>query len=226
MRCRFLHQVHRADTARTDRSSASPNSGRQALARRLLVLVAILTSCTKADVQSMRGGVGSECQVNGNCNQGLVCTNNRCGAADIGHLGGPCYPNHTCEGGADCVDSQCVATEPCYGVSCSGHGTCVVDGSQAKCQCASGYEVNGLSCVQGNCTPTSQVSYACDQEVAASRLSGGKSSAAAEPIRSRMSARTIFPSTQDRTLSSMKFGSSSSPQMDFHRLKSNSICQS
>jgi hypothetical protein len=49
--------------------------------------------------------------------------------------------------------------------------------------------------------------------------------AAAEPIRSRMSARTIFPSTQDRTVSSMKFGSSSSPQMHFHRLKSNSTCQ-
>jgi hypothetical protein len=121
-------------------------------ARCSLVLVALLSSCSQSGAQSSPGTVGGACRVDGTCDQGLVCSNNRCEPAEIGR------PD------AACADSQCVAPEPCHGVSCSGHGTCVVDGSQAKCQCASGYEVNGLSCVQSTCTPASHASFACDQD--------------------------------------------------------------
>jgi hypothetical protein len=37
--------------------------------------------------------------------------------------------------------------DPCDGVTCSGHGTCVVDGDSASCDCNDGYHADGLRCV-------------------------------------------------------------------------------
>ena len=37
--------------------------------------------------------------------------------------------------------------DPCLGVDCSGHGTCVVQNATAVCQCDTGYEPSGLDCV-------------------------------------------------------------------------------
>lgn len=36
---------------------------------------------------------------------------------------------------------------PCSGVDCSGHGTCVEEGSSGSCVCHEGYEEQGLDCV-------------------------------------------------------------------------------
>jgi len=38
-------------------------------------------------------------------------------------------------------------TDPCQGVSCSGHGRCLSDGVIAQCECASGYRPVELQCV-------------------------------------------------------------------------------
>lgn len=39
-------------------------------------------------------------------------------------------------------------TDPCVGVTCSGHGTCAVVSGAAACTCESGYHASGLACVQ------------------------------------------------------------------------------
>jgi hypothetical protein len=59
--------------------------------------------------------------------------------------------------------------------------------------------------------------------VFATSCAGGEYAAAAAPIRSRISTKSILVSTHERIVSSIKLGSSSSPQMDFHRLKRSSI---
>jgi hypothetical protein len=43
---------------------------------------------------------------------------------------------------------------PCKGVSCSNHGTCVVDESgQRKCECDDGYHDSFLLCIKDNDNP-------------------------------------------------------------------------
>ena len=39
-------------------------------------------------------------------------------------------------------------SDPCEGVNCSGHGTCMVVGGSAACDCDPGYKAVGLSCVE------------------------------------------------------------------------------
>ncbi len=40
-------------------------------------------------------------------------------------------------------------SDPCQGVTCSGHGTCDVRDNGPVCRCESGYQALGLSCIQG-----------------------------------------------------------------------------
>jgi len=39
-------------------------------------------------------------------------------------------------------------SNPCEGVSCSGHGSCTVEGAVAYCKCESGYHTSGFDCVE------------------------------------------------------------------------------
>ncbi len=55
-------------------------------------------------------------------------------------------------------------TGPCFGETCSGHGTCVVDGDAGRCECESGYEPQGLACA---CIPQ------CDGRVCGGDSCGG-----------------------------------------------------
>ncbi|MFH2007580.1 MAG: kelch repeat-containing protein [bacterium] len=57
----------------------------------------------------------------------------------------------------DCAGRQCatgwclaggVCGDPCAGVTCSGQGTCAVAGSNAWCDCNTGYHAVGLTCVE------------------------------------------------------------------------------
>ena len=41
--------------------------------------------------------------------------------------------------------------DPCFDVDCSGHGTCVVEGDVIRCDCESGYEPSGLTCLPSGC---------------------------------------------------------------------------
>ena len=46
-----------------------------------------------------------------------------------------------------CVTSgPLIELDPCEGVTCSGQGTCVVNGTSATCDCNPGYEPVGLTC--------------------------------------------------------------------------------
>lgn len=45
-----------------------------------------------------------------------------------------------CGGGSD--------PDPCSGVTCSFHGTCIVETGAARCDCAPGYDEEGLACVE------------------------------------------------------------------------------
>lgn len=62
----------------------------------------------------------------------------------------PCYDNGTCDPGLTCgADRLCHATPvaSCDGVTCSGHGTCQINGSMAVCSCETGYHISGLDCL-------------------------------------------------------------------------------
>lgn len=39
-------------------------------------------------------------------------------------------------------------SDPCQGITCSGHGTCVITGGVAQCDCETGYQPVGLTCVE------------------------------------------------------------------------------
>ena len=39
--------------------------------------------------------------------------------------------------------------DPCDGVTCSFHGTCIVESGTARCDCAPGYDEEGLACTDG-----------------------------------------------------------------------------
>ena len=56
-------------------------------------------------------------------------------------LGSLCLVMVSCGGGGSSDD-------PCDGVTCSFHGTCVVEGGTARCDCAPGFEEEGLACVE------------------------------------------------------------------------------
>lgn len=45
-----------------------------------------------------------------------------------------------------CQDAP-ATTDPCEGVSCSGHGTCTAVGTTASCTCEPGFEADGLQCL-------------------------------------------------------------------------------
>ena len=66
-----------------------------------------------------------------------------------GTKGGPCYEDGTCNEGLVCnADDICdSATDPCFGVTCTGHGTCVVQDDAASCDCDQGYHAQGLECL-------------------------------------------------------------------------------
>ncbi|MEJ2434256.1 MAG: hypothetical protein P8Y53_14260, partial [Pseudolabrys sp.] len=46
--------------------------------------------------------------------------------------------------GPACKDELDV--DPCFGVTCSGHGSCALQDGQAACACEDGYLANGLAC--------------------------------------------------------------------------------
>jgi hypothetical protein len=49
---------------------------------------------------------------------------------------------------ASLIFSGCFAqADPCEGVTCSGHGTCVATGGQAACECEQNYHAEALNCV-------------------------------------------------------------------------------
>ena len=48
----------------------------------------------------------------------------------------------------------CPEVHPCEGVDCGGFGTCEIFGSDAVCNCESGYLPDGLDCKPKDCTPS------------------------------------------------------------------------
>jgi len=65
-----------------------------------------------------------------------------------------------CGGGAGSDEDG----DPCAGITCSGHGSCVASGGSATCECESGFHTSGLICVDddfaGSCNMP--LSYGCD----------------------------------------------------------------
>ncbi len=58
-----------------------------------------------------------------------------------------CLAVCACSGG-DSDSGADAGQDPCAGVTCSDHGSCVVGPDGAKCECDSGYHAEGLSCVE------------------------------------------------------------------------------
>lgn len=52
-----------------------------------------------------------------------------------------------CHGGFDPRDGDADGADPCEGVACSDHGTCVDAQGAASCVCETGYTPSGLSCI-------------------------------------------------------------------------------
>jgi hypothetical protein len=50
--------------------------------------------------------------------------------------------------------------DPCEGVDCGGHGTCVVSSGSPECLCESGYIADGLTCVEDPCASLTCGSFA------------------------------------------------------------------
>ncbi len=124
----------------------------------------------------------SHCDVDGNndagcyCNTGYHVNDERTACVADGGNTGVCdgvdcnqyYPNSVCVdngGQAACGcpsgwswnDAQTACeqgtTDPCSGITCSGHGTCVNNGGAAGCNCDNGYTASGLHCVASNVNP-------------------------------------------------------------------------
>ncbi len=53
-----------------------------------------------------------------------------------------------------CGCTQSVATDPCSGVTCSGHGGCAIVAGSARCACDRGFHEQGLACVADTCSAT------------------------------------------------------------------------
>jgi len=51
----------------------------------------------------------------------------------------------------------------CAGVTCAGHGNCVLSGADPTCRCDEGFHAVGLSCVVDACTPTPHAESRCEQ---------------------------------------------------------------
>ena len=117
-------------------------------------LVSLFPCCGNGDNGTQEGCDGCPCYPNGTCDSGLVCNvSNICeeDTTQQGCKGCPCYPNETCDAGLVCNASNICEEEtsnPCEGVTCSGHGTCEVVGDQATCNCDSGYHAQGLNCME------------------------------------------------------------------------------
>jgi hypothetical protein len=60
-----------------------------------------------------------------------------------------------CESGYHPEGLECIQdADPCEDVTCSGHGTCVVDKGNPTCQCDPGYHPEGLECLpDDSCDP-------------------------------------------------------------------------
>ncbi len=81
----------------------------------------------------------------------LSCSDDDGGGQARGGLGQPCFQDGTCETGLVCDETdQCVEMEgdPCEGVECSGHGSCVVQDGAAVCECDDGFHADGQECVE------------------------------------------------------------------------------
>jgi hypothetical protein len=54
--------------------------------------------------------------------------------------------------GGDETNSALPPADPCAAITCSGHGTCQLEGESAQCVCEPGYEPSGLQCIDPNAT--------------------------------------------------------------------------
>mgnify|MGYP001565600821 CR=1 FL=1 len=75
-----------------------------------------------------------------------------------GEDGGACFANDTCNAGLICNASQIcrpVGADPCIGVACSGHGSCVTSGTPAvaSCDCDTDFYAVGLTCLANDVAP-------------------------------------------------------------------------
>ncbi|MBN2693572.1 hypothetical protein JXR93_02830 [bacterium] len=60
-----------------------------------------------------------------------------------------CETYQDCSEGLICLKKECVDESVlCVNQNCSGHGNCIVENGEAVCICDSGYDVNGLSCIE------------------------------------------------------------------------------
>jgi hypothetical protein len=58
-----------------------------------------------------------------------------------------CLAMSACGYGGDPDNGSDAGTDPCEGITCSGHGQCVEDNGTPECRCDSGYHAVGLECV-------------------------------------------------------------------------------
>ncbi|MBN2693487.1 PPC domain-containing protein [bacterium] len=69
-----------------------------------------------------------------------------------------CTIDSDCSNGMICENGTCVSSSnPCDGVTCSNHGTCVNTNGVASCNCNTGYHAVGLTCVVDTTDPCSGV---------------------------------------------------------------------
>ncbi len=60
-----------------------------------------------------------------------------------------CKTIEDCSNGEVCLKKECVNESVlCKNQTCSNHGSCIIDSGVAKCDCESGYDANGLNCVE------------------------------------------------------------------------------
>ncbi|MBN2495613.1 MAG: hypothetical protein JXR96_13550 [Deltaproteobacteria bacterium] len=57
-----------------------------------------------------------------------------------------------CSSGAGPGSASDAGSDPCEGISCSGHGTCVIEPGGPRCDCQPGYHAEGLACVEDGST--------------------------------------------------------------------------
>lgn len=98
------------------------------------------------------GYEGTDCS---GCTIGYVQDGNNCMMVDCADGDGDGYGVGTDCLGTDCSDADihcwagaCCTGDPCDGVTCGDHGTCVVLGGSASCRCEQGYHPEGLDCVE------------------------------------------------------------------------------
>lgn len=113
------------------------------------------------------GSAGTPCGPSFSCRTGVTCVDGTCVDA-CSALG--CSPNGVCRlqnEAASCVcddgyhENRGRCVDACDGVSCSGHGVCRIETS-AVCDCDTGYQASGTTCVIPGCMPTAHASKHCD----------------------------------------------------------------